>query len=112
MESKKQFAKSILLGQRIFLNSQAMLNNISRNIGGKSLLKDTQAKNKFKDSLKDLDKCLKELEEITSIEMKEAKARLELCLKKINEGDVSSLHNNLQKLYRDDFLEKIVTLSK
>ncbi|MFC1803914.1 hypothetical protein ACFL0D_08130 [Thermoproteota archaeon] len=112
MDSKKQFAKSILLGQRIFLNSQAMLNSISRNMKGNIIIKDIKVRNRLKDSLKDLGKCLTELEELTNIEMNDAMARLEICFQALSNGDISGLHDNLQNLYRDDYLVKIVSLSR
>ena len=80
-------------------------------MGGNSLVKNIKVRNKHKDSLEDLGKCLIELEEITNIEMNDALARLDTCLQSLKVGDISGLHDNLQKLYRDDYLGKIISLS-
>jgi len=89
-----------------------MLNNISRNMRGDGIVKNLKFGNRHKDSLVDLGNCLTELEAITNIEMNDALARLEICLQSLKDGDISGLHDNLQKLYRDDYLDKIVSLSR
>jgi hypothetical protein len=112
MDSKKQYAKSILLGQRISFNCQAMLNTLLRNMSGNRLINDKKFRDKLQESMKDLCTCLNELEEITDIGMSDAKSRINICFQMLNDGDIPGLHNCLQKLYRDDYLSKIMFLSE
>ncbi len=89
-----------------------MLNTFSRNMSGNRIVQDKKFRDKIQDSLKDLSTCINELEEITGIEMGDAISRLNTCFQTLNDGDMLALHDCLQKLYREDYLSKIVFLSK
>jgi len=92
---KQRYAKAVLLGQRIYLNNQAIMNKISRNLSGGDSMFDRNTKAKLHNSLNDLGSCLKEFQEITEIELTAAQDTLILCLEDL-----------------DDYLSKIVELSK
>ena len=109
---KERYAKAVLLGQRIYLNSQATMSKISRSLSGGGTMFDRNNKEKIRKSLKDLGSCLKELQEITEIELTEAQEATIMCLEDLDREDFSTLYERLQKLYRDDYLGKIVELSK
>jgi hypothetical protein len=109
---KKRYAKAVLLGQRIYLNSQAMMSQISRSFSGGDSMFDRNKKEKVRKSLNDLGSCLKEFQEITEIELADAQEALTMCLEDLKREDFPTLYERLQKLYRDDYLGKIVELSK
>ena len=73
---------------------------------------DRNNKEKIHKSLNDLGSCLKEFQEITEIELTEAQEALIRCLEDLDREDFSTLYERLQKLYRDDYLGKIIELSK
>lgn len=109
---KERYAKAVLLGQRIYLNSQAIMSKISRSLSGGDSMFNRNNKEKIHKSLNDLGSCLKEFQEITEIELTEAQEALIMCLEDLDREDFSTLYERLQKLYRDDYLGKIVELSK
>jgi len=109
---KENYAKAVLLGQRIYLNSQAMMSKISRSLSGGDSMSDRNNKEKVRKSLNDLGSCLRELQEITEIEFTEAQEALSMCLEDFDREDFPMLYERLQRLYRDDYLGKIVELSK
>ena len=105
-----KYAKAVMLGQRIYLNNQAMLNNLSRNTASHNLIKNKGLKKKFQDSLKDLSECINDFEEITKIDLSEAKKTLTTSIEALNNDDTELLYVNIQKLYRDDYLPQIISL--
>lgn len=109
---KERYAKAVLLGQRIYLNSQAIMSKISRSLSEGDSRFDNNTKEKLNNSLNDLGSCLKEFQEITEIELTAAQDRLVMCLEDLDKEDFSTLYERLQKLYRDDYLGKIIELSK
>ena len=109
---KERYAKAVLLGQRIYLNNQAIMSKISRSLSGGDSMFDRNTKEKLHKSLSDLGSCLKEFQEITEIELTEAQDTLIMCLEDLGKEDFSILYERLQKLYRDDYLSKIIELSK
>ena len=109
---KERYAKAVLLGQRIYLNSQAIMSKISRSLSGGDSMFDRNNKEKLHKSLNDLGSCLRELQEITEIELTEAQDTLIICLEDLEKEDFSTLYERLQRLYRDDYLSKIIELSK
>ncbi len=109
---KERYAKAVLLGQRIYLNSEAMMGMLSRSLSGRGSMLDRNNKEKIRRSLNDLGSCLKELQEITEIELTEAQGALTMCLEDLDGEDFPTLYERLQKLYRKDYLGKIIELSK
>lgn len=109
---KHRYAKAVLLGQRIYLNNQAILSMISRSLSRGDTVFDGNKKEKLNNSLNDLGSCLREFQEITEIELTEAQDTLIICLEDLDKEDFSTLYERLQKLYRDDYLTKIIELSK
>jgi hypothetical protein len=107
--AQEQFAKAVLLGQRIYLNSQAMLSLLSRT---HNLNKSENMSEKLYRSLSDFHSCLSEFEEITKIQLNEAHLTLDSSQKALKNEDFSALYETIQKLYRDDYLKKIIELAK
>jgi len=112
MESSKiQFAKAVFYSQKIFLGTQAISTFLNRwkNHGPQ---RGTTLKGRLNTTLNDLSMSLDEFEKITGIELDEAKQTHAQCLSYLEQENVVSLHESIQKLYRDDYLEKIIELSK
>ena len=65
----KLFAKVVILGQRIQMNSQAMLSLLSRITSGGKGKRDDTLKKQISIALKDLETCLKEFDLHTGIDM-------------------------------------------
>lgn len=114
MESgqKQSYAKAVLLGQRIYLNNQATMSMISRSLSKGGTVFDRNTRVKLHNSLNDLGSCLREFQEVTEIELTEAQDTLIICFEDLDKEDFSTLYERLQKLYRDDYLKKIIELSK
>ncbi len=108
---KERYAKAVLLGQRIYLNNQAIMSKISRGLSGEPMF-ERNNREMIQKSLNDLGSCLKEFQEITEIELTEAQDALAMCLEDLGREDFSTLYERLQRLYRDDYLGKIIELSK
>ena len=108
----KLFAKVVILGQRIQMNSQAMLSLLSRITSGGKRKRDDILKKKIATALKDLETCLKEFDLHTGIDMSPALERLASCLDSLEKDDMTGLYNRLQELYREDYLATVVELSK
>jgi hypothetical protein len=68
-------------------------------------------KEKFRGSLLDLGSCFEEFKGITGIDLSTAQGSLELCLDAFEKDDTQGLYETLQKLYREDYLEKIIELA-
>ncbi len=109
---QEQFAKVVLLGQRIYLNSQAMLTLLSRGISVGDTVRGEDTSAKLNRSLKDLESCLEEFERITEIDLSAARGTLEQGFQALERNDTATLYESVQKLYRDDYLGKIIELSK
>ena len=109
---QEQFARVVLLGQRIYLNSQAMLTQLSRGISVGDTVRGENTNAKFNRSLKDLESCLKEFEKITEIDLSAARRTLDQSFQALEKNDTATLYESVQKLYRDDYLGKIMELSK
>jgi hypothetical protein len=109
---QEQFAKVVLLGQRIYLNSQAMLTQLSRGISVGDTVRGEDTNAKLNRSLKDLESCLEEFERITEIDLSAARGTLEHSFQALERKDTAALYESVQKLYRDDYLSKIIELSK
>ena len=107
-----QFAKVVLLGQRIYLNSQAMLTQLSRGISVGDTVREENTNAKLNRSLKDLESCLTEFEKITEIDLSAARGTLDQSFQALERNDTATLYESIQKLYRDDYLGKILELSK
>ncbi len=107
-----QFAKVVLLGQRIYLNSQAMLTQLSRGISVGDTAKGDNTNVKLNRSLKDLESCLIEFEKITEIDLSTARGTLDQSFQALERNDTATLYESIQKLYRDNYLGKIIELSK
>jgi len=73
---------------------------------------DRNYKEKIRKSLNDLGSCLNEFQDITEIELTEAQDTLIMCLEDLDREDFTTIYEKLQKLYRDDYLGKIIELSK
>lgn len=110
LNQKKQFAKAVLLGQRIYLNNQAMLTLLSRNLTKSE--RELNLSKKINHSLDDFTQCITEFEEITGIELNEAHTTLKKSFQASDNEDLTTLYESLQKLYRDDYLSKIIELTK
>ena len=111
-QESKRFAKAVLLGQRIFLNNQAMLTSLQRTTSLDVVRgRETQGQ-KLRNTLDDLSTCLNDFETVTGIELAAAKETLALCYQSLEQEDVNALYSSLQKLYRDDYLGVIIALSK
>jgi len=109
-ERQVEFARAVVLGQKIHLNCQAMLTMLSRSSsGGVAMRRDL--KEKLRGTLLDLGSCLEEFEGITGIDLSTAQGSLELCLDAFKKGDTQGLYETLLKLYREDYLEKIIELA-
>ena len=109
--SKSQFAKAVFHSQKIFLGTQAISTFLNRwkNHGPQ---KGTTLKGRLSTTLNDLDVSINEFEKITGIELGDAKQTLAQCLSYLEQENVASLHESIQKLYREDYLNKIIELSK
>lgn len=107
-----QFAKVVLLGQRIYLNSQAMLTQLSRGISVGDTAREDNTNVKLNRSLKDLESCLIEFEKITEIDLSAARETLDQSFQALERNDTATLYESIQKLYRDNYLGKIIELSK
>lgn len=105
----QNFARVVLLGQRIQLNTQAMLNLLSRHIS--SGIRDN-VKSQLKKSLEDLESCLIRFEKLTGIDLTKAKRTLETCLELHEKNDISALYEVLQKFYREDYLQTLIELAE
>ncbi len=111
LTSQERFAKVVLLAQRIYLNSQAMLTQLSRSLtGAGNRMRDPQER--LEASLKDLESCLTEFEQLTGIDLGTARDTLNLSYEALERGDNSMLYESVQRLYRDHYLGTIVELSK
>ena len=111
LTSQERFAKVVLLAQRIYLNSQAMLTKLSRGLAGSdNRMRDPQEQ--LEASLKDLESCLMEFEQLTGIDLGTARDTLNQSHEALERGDNSMLYESVQRLYRDDYLGTIVGLSK
>ena len=111
LTEQKRFAKVVLLGQRIYLNSQAMLTQLSRSIAGA----DDRRRNlqeKLRTSLEDLESCLVEFEQLTGIELAEARNTMNMSYDALERGDNTMLYESIQRIYRDHYLGAIIELSK
>jgi hypothetical protein len=109
-ERQVEFARAVVLGQKIHLNCQAMLTMLSRSSsGGVAMRRDL--KEKFRGSLLDLGSCFEEFEGITGIDLSTAQGSLGLCLDAFEKDDTQGLYETLQKLYREDYLGKIIELA-
>ena len=108
LEQQKKYAKAVMLGQRIYLNNQAMINQLSRTSFN---LNNSTLKQKFLDALKDLSICLNNFEEITKIDLSNAKKTLTDCNEALKNNDTTQLYNNIQKLFRNDYLAQILKIA-
>jgi hypothetical protein len=108
---RERFAKVVLLGQRIYMNSQAMLNLLSR-IGSGERMRGDRLDEQLSASLEDMDSCLKEFEQLTGIDMTPALDTLALGFEALEKGDTSGLYDIVQTLYRDNYLATIMEISK
>ncbi len=108
---RKRFARAVLLGQRIHMNSQAMLNLLQRISSGEGR-RDDRLDEQLSASLKDLGSCLKEFDQLTGIDMTPALDTLARGFDALETGDTSVLYEVVQTLYRDNYLAAIVELSK
>jgi len=109
---QKRFAKVVLLGQRIHLNSQAMLTQLSRSVAGGEERRGRNLQEQFQASLKDLESCLEEFERLTGIDLGSARDTLRQSFGVLERGDTSALYESVQRLYRDDFLGTIIELAR
>ena len=106
-----QFAKAVLLGQRINMNATVLLQVLSRNIGsGVSTVGNLKVQ--IFNALKDLENSLDEFEKLTTIELSAAKETLVKALEHHEAGEVKELYDSIQRLYRDDYLTTLTDLSK
>lgn len=113
MKAKKEtFAKVVLLGQKIHLNSQAMLALLSRSTSGEKLPRERDFQGQINNSLKDLKSCLEEFSELTGIDMSPTLETLDLSFEAFERKDYTGLYEYLQKLYRDDYLRTIIELTR
>ena len=67
---------------------------------------------KLNRSLKDLESCLIEFEKITEIDLSAARGTLDQSFQALERNDTATLYESIQKLYRDNYLGKIIELSK
>jgi hypothetical protein len=104
-------AKIVLLGQRIYMNSQAMLNLLSR-IGSGERIRVDQIDKQLSAALEDMDSCLKEFDQLTGIDMTPALDTLSLGFDALEKEDTSRLYDTVQTLYRDNYLATIMEISK
>ena len=113
MTSKEQaqFAKVVLLGQRINMNATVLLQVLSRNIGS-GISEVGNLKVQIFNALKDLETSLEEFEKLTTIELSAAKETLVKALVHHEAGEVKELYDSIQSLYRDDYLTTLTDLSK
>ena len=109
--SQNQYAKAVFHSQKIFLGTQAISTFLNRwkNHGPQ---RGTTLKGRLNTTLLDLRVSIDEFEKITGIELAEAKQTLSQCFSYLEQENVVSLHESIQKLYRDDYLNKIIELSK
>lgn len=106
-----QFAKVVLLGQRINMNATVLLQVLSRNIGsGVSTVGNLKVQ--IFNALKDLETSLEEFEKLTTIELLTAKETLVKALEHHEAGEVKELYESIQRLYRDDYLTTLTDLSQ
>ena len=63
-------------------------------------------------SLKDLESCLMEFEQLTGIDLGTARDTLNQSYEALESGDNPMLYESVQRLYRDHYLGTIVELSK
>ena len=111
ISEKKRFAKVVLLAQRINLNSQAMLTQLSRSLAGAgSRMRNPQEQ--LKASLEDLESCLMEFEHLTGIDLGPVRDTVNQSYEALERGDSSTLYEIVQRLYRDHYLGTIVELSR
>jgi len=109
--SRRQFAKAVFHSQKIFLGTQAISTFLNRwkNHGPQ---RGTTLKGRLNTTLNDLSVSIDEFEKITGIELEEAKQTHAQCLSYLEQENVDRLHESIQKLYREDYLNKIIELSK
>ena len=109
--SQSQYAKAVFHSQKIFLGTQAISTFLNRwkNQGPQ---RGTTLKGRLSTTLNDLRVSLDVFEEITRIELTEAKQTLAQCFSYLEQENVANLHESIQKLYREDYLEKIIELAK
>ena len=112
MDSIEQeiYARIALLSQKIHLNVQALLQVLSRNLSSGISL-ENNLKERMEKSIEELGESLSEFEEITSIGPSEAQETLVMASSSLDATDLKGLYDALQKLYRDDYLEKIMDLA-
>ena len=112
MDSTEQenYARVALLSQKIHLNVQALLQVLSRNISS-GLSLEGNLKERMGKSIEELGESLSEFEEITSIGLLEAQETLVMASGSLDAAELKGLYDALQKLYRDDYLEKIMDLA-
>lgn len=67
---------------------------------------------RLKASLKDLESCIVEFEQITGIDLGAARETLNQSYEALEMGDNSMLYESVQRLYREHYLGTIVELSK
>jgi hypothetical protein len=69
-------------------------------------------KEQLEASLKDLESCLMEFEQLTGIDLGTARDTLNQSYEALERGDNPMLYESVQRLYRDHYLGTIVELSK
>jgi len=106
-----QFAKAVFHSQKIFLGTQAIATFLNRwkNQGPQ---RGVTLKGRVNTTLNDIGVSINEFEKITGIELEDAKQTHAQCLNYLAQGNVDGLHESIQKLYREDYLNKIIELSK
>ena len=110
-DERAQFAKVVLLGQRINMNATVLLQVLSRHLGtGSGNV--GNLKNQIFNALKDLEVSLEKFEDLTSIELSVAKETLATALGHHEAGRVRELYDSIQRLYRDDYLTTLTDLSE
>lgn len=111
LSEKKRFAKAVLLAQRINLNSQAILTQLSRSLAGAGN-RMRNPKERLEASLEDLGSCITEFEQLTGIDLGPVCDTLNQSHEALERGDESMLYESVQRIYRDHYLGTIVELSK
>ena len=106
-----QFAKAVFHGQKIFLGTQAISTFLNR-WKNQGPLRGVTLNDRLNTTLNDLFVSLDEFERITGIDLTEAKHSHTQCLSYLKQENIEKLHVTIQKLYREDYLEKIIELSK
>jgi primosomal protein N'' len=111
-EEQKRYAKVAQLSLRVYLNTQAMLSHISRQISSNGKAGSRMDPELFQRSLEDLESCLDEFENLTGINMIHAKTLHAQSLTALERKDLSSVYELVQKLYRDGYLSTLIELTK